>query len=348
MTDQTATDEHSDPQTPVAPDAQGGLLSFFKDQLGSSLSLRPFDRKNRVIGLALLLALWAVSGFYKVQPSEQGVVLRFGHWIETTGPGLHYHLPYPVEAVLFPKVTAVNQINAKALQMLTGDENIVEADYSVFWKIKDASAYLFHVDNPDALVSTAAETSVREVIGRYPIQAAISDKREEIADAAELELQRLLDGYQSGIQVFQVHLQRVDPPAAVIDAFNDVQRARADQERARNEAEAYRNDILPRARGQAAHIVQEGVAYKAQKLDLAKGQVSAYLSAYTAYKSAPDVVSWQIYMDSMDRLLGKAGKVVIDSSGKSLGNIMPYMQVGAKLPLAAAPVAAPVVTGAQP
>ena len=321
MTDQASEDE-------ILPaDADAGLFSFVKQQLGSSLSLRPFTRRNLWVAAALTVAVWGGSGIYKVQPTEQGVVLRFGHWVGTTGPGLHYHLPFPVESVLFPKVTAVNEISTRSLQMLTGDENIVEADYSVFWKINDAGNYLFHVDNPDALVATAAETAVREVIGRYPIQAAISDKRQEIADAAEQELQTLLDGYQSGIQVFQVHLQRVDPPVAVIDAFNDVQRARADQERSRNEAEAYANDILPRARGQADHIRAEGEAYKAQKIDLAKGDLAAYLSAYAAYKSAPDVVSWQIYLDSMDHLLGKASKVVVDSSGKSLSGIVPYMPV---------------------
>jgi membrane protease subunit HflK len=234
-------------------------------------------------GLYLVLTLsafaWIVGGIYKVQPDEQGVVLRFGKRVETTEAGLHYHLPYPIESVLLPKVTKINQLqlgNTKALsstdpnannaasrdkQMLTGDENIVEADCAVFWRIKDAGQFLFSVDNPEFAIKLAAESALREVIGRTPIQAALSDKRQQIADETKTLLQRLLDEEKAGVLITQIQLQRVDPPAAVIDAFNDVQRARADQERARNEAESYANDIIPRARGEASHINQDAEAY---------------------------------------------------------------------------------------
>jgi len=221
-----------------------------------------------VIALAVVaVVIWGLTGIYKVSPDEQGVVLRFGKWVDTTEPGLHYRLPYPIETVLLPKVTKVNQLQLgyrsvgesrgdraastrnvpEESRMLTGDENIVEADAAVFWRIKDAGKFLFNVRDPEATVKVAAESSLREVIGRNPIQAALSDKREQIAIQAQEELQKLLDDYGAGIHVQQVQLQKVDPPGAVIDAFNDVQRARADQERARNEAEAYRNDIIPRA-----------------------------------------------------------------------------------------------------
>jgi modulator of FtsH protease HflK len=195
-----------------------------------------------------------------------------------------------------------------------------------------------------------AERAVREVIGRNPILAALSDRRQQIADDARENLQRLLDAYGAGIQVIQLQLQRVDPPSAVIDAFNDVQRARADQVRARNEAEAYRNDILPRARGQAEDIVQQAEAYRTQAIDQAKGEVNAFLTAYGAYQQAPEVFSWRTYLDSMDELLRRASRVVVDASGKDMAGVIPYMPLGeppahrlAETPAAPAapPVAAP-------
>lgn len=298
-------------------------------------------------GLGLIGALigvaWIFSGIYKVQPEEQGVVLRFGKWIETTESGLHYHLPYPFDTVLFPKVTQVNELklgrarassadnsNSHDDQMLTGDENIVEADCVVFWKVKDAGRYLFQIKNPEQAIKIAAESALREVIGRTPIQAAMSDKRQQIADETKQLLQVLLDNEQSGIYVTQVQLQRVDPPVAVIDAFNDVQRARADQERARNEAEAYHNDILPRARGEASHIIQDAEAYKTQAVNLAEGEAKSFLSVYQSYAQAKDVTAWRLYLQSVDAVLKKSGKVIIDSSGKGVSGVVPYMSVSEK------------------
>ncbi len=294
---------------------------------------------------ALLLAFfallaWLASGIYKVAPDEQGVVLRFGRWVGTEAPGLHYRLPYPISTVFLPKVTNVNELRSNAIaarasgagdggsRMLTGDENIVEADYSVLWKIKDAGAFLFKVQDPEGMIRMVAETTVRAVIGQNPIQAVLSDRRQQIAVEVQNELQRLLDDYGVGVLVIQVQLQRVDPPAAVIDAFNDVQRARADQVRARNEADAYRNDILPRARGEADHIVQDAEAYRTQAIDQAQGDVSAYLSAYKAYRQAPEVFSWRLYLDSMDQVLRHASRVIIDSSGKSVSGLVPYLPLG--------------------
>ena len=298
--------------------------------------------------IAGLIALaWIFSGIYKVQPEEQGVVLRFGKWIDTTESGLHYHLPYPFDTVLFPKVTQVNELKlgrARASsadnstssshdeQMLTGDENIVEADCVVFWKVKDAGRYLFQVKNPEQAIKLAAESALREVIGHTPIQAAMSDKRQQIADETKLLLQTLLDNEHSGIYVTQVQLQRVDPPVAVIDAFNDVQRARADQERARNEAEAYHNDILPRARGEASHIIQDAEAYKTQAVNLAEGEAKSFLSVYQSYAQAKDVTAWRLYLQSVDAVLKKSSKVIIDSSGKGVSGVVPYMPVSEKTP----------------
>jgi membrane protease subunit HflK len=225
--------------------------------------------------------------------------------------------------------------------MLTGDENIVEADYSVLWKIKDAGAFLFKVQDPEGMIRMVAETTVRAVIGQNPIQAVLSDRRQQIAVEVQNELQRLLDDYGVGVLVIQVQLERVDPPAAVIDAFNDVQRARADQVRARNEADAYRNDILPRARGEADHIVEDAEAYRTQAIDQAQGDVSAYLSAYKAYRQAPEVFSWRLYLDSMDQVLRHASRVIIDSSGKSVSGLVPYLPLGEPPPRNPADVAPP-------
>jgi membrane protease subunit HflK len=287
----------------------------------------------RLIGI-FAVTIWLLTGIYKVQPDEQGVVLRFGKWVDTAEPGLHYHLPSPVETVLLPKVTQINQLQlgespsgrtSSGNQMLTGDENIVEADCAVSWRIKDLRQYLFMVSDPEAMLKTAAESAVREVIALNPIQSALSDKRQQIADQIKEVLQRLLDADQVGISVTQVQLERVDPPSAVIDAFNDVQRARADQERARNEAESYRNDIIPRARGDAERINQDAQAYKTQVVNLAQGEAQSFLAVYQSYARAKDVTAWRLYLESMDEVLKKAAKVIIDSSGKGVSGVVPYL-----------------------
>jgi membrane protease subunit HflK len=341
------------------------------DALQGILQSLGLQGRGRLVVGAFVLAGWVLSGIYRVQPDEQGVVLRFGKWVDTVEPGLHYHFPYPVDRVLLPKVTQVNQLqlggaaefapgtpgNASpvpgtpvisradaANQMLTGDENVVIAEYVVFWRIKDAGAYLFRLLDPNATLQMAAESSMHAVIGQHPIQAALSDKRQEIADQAKEMLQQILDRYQAGILITQVQLQRVDPPAAVIDAFNDVQRARADQERARNDAESYANDVLPRARGEAGRMNEEANAYKEQVVNVARGEIQSFLSVYETYRQAKDVTSWRMYLDSMDQLLKKSGKVIVDSSGKGLSGVVPYMplsegkdRAGAQAPAAQAP-----------
>jgi membrane protease subunit HflK len=225
--------------------------------------------------------------------------------------------------------------------MVTGDENIVVAEYVVFWRIKDAGQYLFNVLDPEGALRMAAEGAMHAVIGRNPIQAALSDKRQEIAEQARETLQRILDAYKCGILITQVQLQRVDPPSAVIDAFNDVQRARADQERARNEAEAYANDILPRARGEADRINQEAQAYKAQVVNLARGEIQSFESVYETYRQAKDVTAWRLYLDSMDQLLKKSSKVIVDSSGKGMAGVVPYLPLSEGKEKAAPPAPAP-------
>ncbi len=317
-----------------------------QEKLRSVMPGNGFGSGQGLMALAVLaIAAWAFTGIYKVSPDEQGVVMRFGQWVDTTEPGLHYRLPYPIETVLLPKVTKVNQLQLgyrsmgetrgergsssrnvpEESRMLTGDENIVEADAAVFWRIKDAGKFLFNVRDPEATVKVAAESSLREVIGRNPIQAALSDKREQIAIQAQEELQKLLDTYGAGIHVQQVQLQKVDPPGAVIDAFNDVQRARADQERARNEAEAYRNDIIPRARGEVERITQEAQAYREQVVDLAQGDAKRFLAIYGSYKLAEDVTARRLYIETMEEVLKGSTKIIIDPSSKGAQSVVPYL-----------------------
>jgi|GEM_PF-148714 len=318
------------------------ILLSIEEWLNGNLQLLGLQDKGLKLVGALFLVAWIGSGIYNVQPDEQGVVVRFGQWIETNNPGLHYHLPFPVETVMFPKVTKINQLklgdpysssqdsNNSHSQMLTGDENIVEAECTVFWKIKNAEQFLFKINNPESAIKVTAESALREVISRTPIQAAMSDKRQQIADQTRELLQNLLDKEKSGIYITQVQLQRVDPPAAVIDAFNDVQRARADQERERNEAEAYANDIIPRARGEAAKIIQDAQAYSNQVVSLADGDAKGFLSLYESYKNAKAVTAWRLYLDSIDEVLKKSAKVIIDTSGKGVSSIVPYMPISDK------------------
>ena len=333
-------------ETPEPAPPEPSRRAQLQDWYAYHAQLLGLHGRGGVLLAGVVALLWLSSGIFKVQPDEQGVVLRFGKFQDTVDAGLHYHWPYPFESVLLPKVTQVNQLqlgvartgsgstvsseDSHERQMLTGDENIVEAECAVFWKIKDAKQFLFRVKNPEASVRITAESALREIIGRTPIQAAMSDKRQQIADETRELMQALLDKENAGILVSQVQLQRVDPPAAVIDAFNDVQRARADQERARNEADSYANDMLPRARGEASKITQEAEAYKEQAVKLAEGDAKGFMSVYNSYVKSKDVTAWRLYMESTDELLRKAAKVVVDTTGKGASAVMPYMNLGDK------------------
>jgi membrane protease subunit HflK len=305
---------------------------------------RVLPRASIFATVVLAVAVWAASGFYRVQPDQVGLVLRFGELVETTGPGLNYHWPYPIEFVLLPRVTAINQVkigNGTVMQMLTGDENIVEATASISWRVKDPSKFLFNVYDPEGAVKLAGESAVRQIIGLNPIQSGLSDQRQKIADDAQSLLQRILDSYDAGIQITQVQLQRIDPPLAVIDAFNDVQRARADQQRARNEAEAYRNDVLPRARAEADRIKQEAQVYREQALNKARSDAERFNALEASFATDPELTARRLYLDAMEEVLKSAGKIYIDPAGGSASTIVPY------LPLPAPPSALPQL-GPQP
>ncbi|OPZ77070.1 MAG: Modulator of FtsH protease HflK [Alphaproteobacteria bacterium ADurb.Bin438] len=297
------------------------------------------------VAIAIVFGLWLLTGFYEVHPEEQGVVLRFGKYVGTTGPGLNYHLPYPIENVLLPNITRENRIaiglradashyeyskkNYRDIQsrpdeavMLTGDENIVELEYTITWKIKDSKQFLFKVKDPEITVKKAAESAMREVIGQTPIVNALTDGKRDIQNHTRTILQKLLDDYQAGISITSVQLLRVDPPTQVIDAFVDVQRAKADKERLKNEAEAYSNDIIPRARGEAKQTIINAEAYKEQVINLAKGEASRFSSVYQEYKLAKEVTMKRMYLEAMEEVMSENNKVLLDDKA---GSVLPYL-----------------------
>lgn len=289
-------------------------------------------------GIMLVFALWICSGFYQVQPSEQGVVLRFGRYAETTDAGLHYHLPAPIEKVIKVNVTQERSINLGSADnrdfrnnafteshMLTGDENIVDINLTVVWKIKDAKNYLFSMRSPDETVSVAAQSVLREIVGQSEMQPIITGDRGKVEDETKDELQRVLDEFNAGIVIVRVKLQKADPPREVVDAFNEVQRAKADMERFKNEAEAYRNEVIPRAKGHAAQIAQDAEAYKSATVNKAEGEAKRFASVYEAYKNGKAVTIRKMYLDSIESVLSKANKVIIDPSQK--GNLLPVLSL---------------------
>ena len=294
-------------------------------------------------GLIVLIIIWALTGLYRVLPDEQGVVLRFGKYVSTTQPGLNYHIPYPIENVFTPKVTKVNRMDIgfrsgsdtgfssgggvadvpEESLMLTGDENIVNIDFSVFWVIKDAGKFLFKIQDPQGTVKAASETAMREVIAKSKIQPILTEGRSKIEIETQEIIQNILDEYESGIQITQVQTQKADPPDQVIDAFRDVQAARADMERSKNEAEAYRNDVIPRSRGEAAKILQAAEAYKKEVVAKAEGEASRFISIYNEYAQAKEVTQKRMYLETMEKVMADIDKVIIDKNAGS--GVVPYL-----------------------
>ncbi len=316
------------------------ILQRLKERLGLLASGSNGGFRLAGIVVAVLFVLWLASGIYRVLPDEQGVVLTFGAYSETTQPGLHYRWPAPIQEVYTPKVTTVNtteigfsssqQVPQEAL-MLTGDENIVDINMSVFWVVKDAREFLFNIKpdprNPDLTVKSAAESAVREVVGRTPLATVLQGGRQQVETDTQELLQKILDSYGAGIEITQVQLQKFDPPEEVIEAFRDVQRAQTDKESLENQANAYRNDVVPRARGQAQQIIQDAEAYKQQIVAKAQGDAERFLSVLNAYRVSKDVTAERLYLDAMEQVLENTDKILLD---KSAGGVVPY------LPLAAA------------
>src|ERR1700756_5156615 len=306
------------------------------------------------IGLVILgiVGVWLLSGVFRVQSEELGIVLRFGKYVRDAQPGLNYHLPYPIESVQLPKALRVSTISIgmtliddpsrrgrtmrdvpEESLMLTGDENIVDVDFTVLWRIKPKGAadFLFNIQNPEGTVKAVAESAMREAVGKANIQPILTGARTTTEQGVQQLMQKTLDSYGSGIEITQVQMQKVDPPAQVIDSFRDVQAARADLERLQNEAQSYANRVVPEARGRSAQITQAAEGYKQQAVAEARGQSSRFLKVYDEYAKAKDVTRERIYLETMERILGGADKLVYDGGSSGQG-VVPYLPLNELTP----------------
>jgi modulator of FtsH protease HflK len=337
------------------PQSPGGsrppdLEEFLRRGQDKLRALMPGNLGGRGIALIALIAvaLWGFSGFFRVEPDELGVVLRFGQFIREVQPGLNYHLPYPIETALTPQALRVNKLDIgfresedirrgttrrdvpEEALMLTGDENIVDVEFSVLWKVKPNAVgdYLFNVQNPESTVKAVSESAMRQTIGRNNIQSIFTSERKPIETAVQELMQSTLDNYGAGVVVQLVQLQKIDPPTQVIDAFRDVQAARSDLERAQNEAQTYANRIVPEARGRAAKIIQDAEAYREQTVAEATGQASRFSQVYDQYKKAPDVTRQRIYLETMEHVLGGTDKTIIDTGPQGGPGVVPYLPLG--------------------
>ncbi|MGA9444497.1 MAG: FtsH protease activity modulator HflK [Methyloceanibacter sp.] len=318
--------------------------------------------------IALIIA--GVVGWFgflvTVKADQVGIVLRFGEYVRQLPPGLHFRLPYPIEEVKLPQVTRLNRVEIgmrssegsglsvrdvpEESLMLTGDENIVDIDFVVVWKISDAPDYLFKIQNPKGSVKDVSESSMREIIGQSDIEPILTSSRAETEGKVQNLIQRILDGYQAGIEIVEVQLQKVDPPAQVIDAFRDVQAARADEERLQNEAQAYANRIVPEARGEAERILQSAQGYRDRVIAEAKGEAERFEKVLEEYAKAPEVTRKRIFIDTMQEVLSNTDKIIIDKDGG--GGVVPYLplsELQRKAPAspAASPSAPSIQSGGQ-
>lgn len=281
--------------------------------------------------------LWLLTGIYTVQQDEQAAILRFGKWVRTTDPGLNYHLPTPIETALIRNVTSIvvftnsnatqtapNGLSGEGALMLTGDENIVDVQFAVNWRIKDLGDFLFNVKSPDTTIRAAADSVVRAVIAQTPIAQVLSEGRSKINIQLRERLQKLVDDYKLGVEISQVELLKVTPPTAKVnDAYLDVQRAKADMERKRNEAEFYRNSIVPVARGQSKKIIQDAEGYKAKIMADIDGETGRFQLVYDQFRTAPEVTRTRLYLDAMEYILKDAQKLIAD--GEKLQGVQPYL-----------------------
>ena len=319
------------------------LLRRSQDKLRTVLPGGNLGGKGVFLLLVGALVVWGISGFYRVDTNEYGVVLRFGAFDRYAGPGLNYHLPYPIETVLTPQVTVVRQIHIGMRQvedlrrgttirdvpeeslMLTGDENIVDVDFSVLWRIKPNGVgdYLFNIQQVEGSVKAVAESAMREVVGRTKIQPILTGARAGVEVEVQELMQKILDFYGAGVLVTQVQMAKVDPPQQVIDSQRDVQAARADADRAQNEAQKYANSVVPEAYGKAAQVTQAAEAYREQTVAEARGQASRFLQVYDEYKKAPDVTRQRLYYETMEKLFSGTDKIIIDQGATS--GAIPYL-----------------------
>jgi membrane protease subunit HflK len=330
------------PSGPQPPDIEE-MLRRGQDRFKRFMPGGVGTSRGIILILFVVLGLWLASGTYRVDAGHQGVVLLFGKHVQSTDPGLHWFFPSPIGDVITPDVEQVRRVDIgfrtptgsrsgstlrdipEESLMLTGDQNIADLDFAVQWKVKDAGEYLFNIRDPESTVKAAAESAMREVIGQTALQDALTGARKQIEDRTRELLQDILDDYKTGITINIVQLQKVDPPTAVIDAFNEVQRARQDKDRKRNEAEAYRNRIVPTARGEAEQVIQEARAYKEKVIKEAEGEADGFLSVFETYKVAKSVTIQRIFLESMQEILKGAHKVIIDRDAQGGSGVVPYL-----------------------
>lgn len=305
-----------------------------------SFNRQPKKRKFAMIASAIL-CLWLILGFYKVDPDENGVVLYFGKFYSVSTPGLNYRIPFPFSTLIKESVTTVNSeefgYNSKFTKgkkddenlMLTGDENIVDIEFQVQWQISNIENYVFNIAEQNLAIRKAAESAMREIIAKTPISEALSDGKSQIEQGTRELLQQTLDSYNSGVRIILVQLRRVDPPKQVIDSFRDVQTAKADKEREINEAQAYANDVIPRARGSAAQMSEQAEAYKRQVVADAEGEAGRFNYVYNQYKGAKQVTKKRIYLETMEKIYRDMDKIIIDKNMSKNG--MVYLPVNEML-----------------
>ncbi len=307
------------------------------------------NKKNIILALICIVFIWLCTGFYTIQPDEEGVVITLGKYSRTSAPGLNYKIPNPIETLTKISVTRVNKEEvgfrsagkrittreqllqstvATESQMLTTDENIVDINFEVQWLISSSKDYLFNVrDLPtENTVKTVAESAMREIIGLTKVTDVLAEERSKIEQDAKKLMQTMLDNYHMGVRILRVQLLRVDPPQEVVDAYRDVQNAKQDKEREINRAYAYRNDIVPRARGAAEKVLQDAEGYRKSVMAEAAGDAQRFSVIYDQYKNAKEVTRKRMYLEAMEEVLTGVDKVILDKN--SSNNLLPLLQLG--------------------
>ncbi|MBT6032746.1 MAG: FtsH protease activity modulator HflK [Kordiimonadaceae bacterium] len=312
------------------------LNKYKKNFSGGKGGQTPNSPKSIFSIILIVIALYFSTGFFTIQPEEEGVVLLFGKFSRVTAPGLHYHLPTPFEKLIKVKVTQINSIeigyrnlggdrissrNEESI-MLTGDENIVDAPFSVMWKINDPARYQFNLRDRELTVKSIAESAMREVVAKTDVQSVMTNNKNGIELEVMQITQDLLNRYEAGIQITQVKMEDVRPPAEISDAFNDVQKAEADRDKTISLAKLEQNRIVPDARGQAARMLQEAEGYKQKVIAEAEGEASRFEAILGEYTKAKDVTRRRLYLDTMQQVLTGTDKVMIDSQG---AGVVPYL-----------------------
>ncbi|SPR04835.1 FtsH protease activity modulator HflK [Orientia tsutsugamushi] len=321
-----------------------------------------FSIKTMLILIFTIVVIWLLSGVYKVNEGEEAIVIRFGEYVRKAYPGLNYHLPHPLEKVIIERVkmsrqtevgyssgqsrreantsngnymvysyrlnnrTINNQHLGESSTMLTGDENIVELNCNVRWHIKDLYSFVFNVAFPDETVKIVAESAIREVISETPIASILSNQKQEIADKIEKLIQQILNQYSIGIEIEKVQLLKAEPPSEVIDAYRDVQTSRADKEREINQAQAYRNDKIPEARGKAAKLIEEAKGYKQATVSKALGEAQKFNAILVEYKLNKEITKERLYLNTIETILQGSKKIIISDESK----LLPHMGISLK------------------